>query len=161
VDQPPALGGGQMSLVVFVYLESPCPGGVIATNLSGATGNLALALDGAGAAHATARQRDGRLSVVTGPAPLPAATWRHLVVTSDGEQICLYEDGRMTSTTRCEGFSNAASEPLYFGTASDGTALLSGRIDELAIFSRAITAEEVALLYRTAQQEIAQLAVRE
>jgi hypothetical protein len=157
VDQPPPLDRGQVSLVVFVYLESPCPGSVIASNLNGSTGNFALELDGTGAAHATVRQADGRLQAVTGSPPLPVATWRHLVFTSDGEQLRLYEDGHMVSSSKCAGLLIAASDPWFFGTASNGTALLSGRIDELAIFGRAITAEEVGLLYRAAQQEIAQL----
>lgn len=161
VDQPPALDAGRMSLVVFVYLEAPSAGGVIATNRNGAAGNFSLGLDEAGAVRATARGGDGRPPAVTGPAPLPVATWRHLAVTSDGEHLRLYEDGRLASETRCDGFPAAASDPLYFGTAGDGTALLSGRIDELAIFGRAITAAEVALLYRAAEQEIAQLAARD
>ncbi len=156
VDHPPALDGGRMSLVVFAYLESPSPGGVIATNLNGTAGNFALALDESGAVHATACQRDGRLQAVAGPAPLPVGTWRHLVVTADGEQLRLYQDGRLTSATRCEGLSTTATEPLFIGTASNETDLFHGRIDELAIFGRGITAEEIDLLYRTAQQEIAQ-----
>lgn len=158
VDHTPALDQGQMSLVVFVYLESPCPGAVIATNRNGSTGNFALALDDTGAAHPTVRQADGRFQAVTGSAPLPLATWRHLVFTSDGEQLRLYEDGEMVSSNKCAGLSSAPSDPWFFGTASNGTGLLSGRIDELAIFGRAITAEEVGVLYRAAQQEIAQLA---
>ena len=45
---------------------------------------------------------------------------------------------------------------VYCAGAEEGaTQVWDGRIDKLALFDRALTAEEIAALYRTAQEEIA------
>ena len=47
------------------------------------------------------------------------------------------------------------SDTVWFGTDAEATRVWDGRIDEVALFDRALNEEEIAALYRTARKEIA------
>ena len=51
----------------------------------------------------------------------------------------------------------AISEPetIWFGTSANGLELWNGRIDELALFDKALSEKDIAELYQTALEEIA------
>jgi hypothetical protein len=155
VDSPPPLGTGDFTLAVFVYLESQAPGGTVATNIHGAAGNFGLALDDKGRLQATIRRGDGALRAVTGDALLPLTTWRHLVMTADGSQLKIYEDGQLVAKTPCTKMAASESEAVWFGTDAGGLGLWNGRIDELALFDRALSEKDIGDLYQAAREEIA------
>ncbi|WP_186776589.1 LamG-like jellyroll fold domain-containing protein [Rubripirellula reticaptiva] len=155
VDTPPALSTGQFSLTVFVYLEDQAQHGVVATNFDGERGNFDLSLDETGLLQASIRNSNGDVFVVAGNATLPLAAWRHVVVTADGENLQLYEDGKFVASKPCKALATTDAETVWFGTDASAGRVWNGRIDEVALFDRALTEEEVAALYRTAQEEIA------
>lgn len=155
VDSPPALSTGQFSLTVFVYLEAPAQSEIVAMNLDGERGNFSLSLDESGMLQANIRSRNGDVSSIAGGSVLPLNTWRHVVVTADGEYLQFYEDGKLAASAPCAAMQQSNSDTVWFGTAPRSTQLWNGRIDEVALFDRALTADQVAALYRTAQEEIA------
>jgi len=157
VDSPPPLSTGQFSLVVFVYLESPAQNVMVATNLDGERGNFGLSLDENGMLQAAIRSRDGDVSSIASVSALPLKTWRHIVLTADGEQLQLYEHGKLVSSKPRAAMAASGSDTVWFGTDAKATQVWDGRIDEVALLDRALTAEEIAALYRTAQEEIAGL----
>ena len=97
----------------------------------------------------------GDVSVITGKSTLPLKTWRHVVVTADGENLQLYEDGDLVAAKPCTSVAATDAETVWFGTNSLANRLWDGRIDEVALFDKALTKEQVAALYFTAQEEIA------
>lgn len=155
VDVPPPLGTGQFSLVVFAYPKSLAPGGTLATNIRGSEGDFALSLDENGRLQATIRNDDGELRSVASDAALPLTTWRQVVVTADGGHLRLYEDGRLTASLPCSGMATSRAATTWFGTNADGSGLWNGRIDELALFDRALHEDDIADLYQAAQEEMA------
>ncbi|MEM8671678.1 MAG: LamG-like jellyroll fold domain-containing protein [Planctomycetota bacterium] len=155
IDTPPLLGSGRFSLSVFVYLEAPVHNSLVATNLKDEQGNFALSLDDSGLLRAVIRSSDGIQSSISGGSVLPQKTWRHLVVTADGERLQFYEDGELVASTRCASMEVSDSNTIWLGTNESATQVWDGRLDELALFDRALTQEEIALLNRTAQEEIA------
>lgn len=155
VDSPPALSTGQFSLTVFVYLEAPAHSAMVATNLHDGQGNFGLSLDENGLLQATIRSGDGDVLPIAGNSVLPLKTWRHVVVTADAEQLNFYEDGKLVASAPCAAMAVSNSDTVWFGTDARATQVWDGRIDEVALFDRALNEEEVAALYRTAQEEIA------
>lgn len=155
VDSPPPLSTGQFSLTVFVYLEAPAHSAMVATNLHEGQGNFGLSLDENGLLEAAVRSGNGDVSSTTGNTVLPQKTWRHVVVTADGEQMQLYEDGELVASKPCAAAAANDSDAVWFGTDASATRVWNGRIDEVALFNRVLTTEEIAELYRTAQVEIA------
>jgi hypothetical protein len=156
VDPPPVFRTGQFTLAVFVYLESPAPGGTVATNISGDEGNFALSLDQNGSVQATVRNDVGELQNLSSDALLPLQAWRQLVMTVDGERLHLYEDGRQVASAPCSPVADSEADVLWFGTDSDGLKLWDGRIDEVALFDWALSDGDVRDLYQAALEEIRQ-----
>lgn len=153
VNHPPEFGTGQFTLAVFVYLDSTITSGMIATNLGDDKGNFELSLNRNGVLQARIRGVAGHVRSVAGDNTLPRSTWRHLVVTTDGDRLCLFEDGRPVATAECASMATSVSEPIYFGTDSGGTEVWNGRIDELALFDRALSDQDIAELYQAALEE--------
>ncbi|MGB7343162.1 MAG: LamG-like jellyroll fold domain-containing protein [Pirellulaceae bacterium] len=155
VDSPPELSTGQFSLTVFVYLEAHTQSAMVATNLDGQQGNFGLSLDEDGLLLAASRSRNGDVLSIAGGAVLPLNSWRHVVVTADGEQLQFYEDGKLVTSAPCAAMAVSDSDTIWFGTAAGATQVWDGRIDEVALFNRALNEKEIADLYHTAQEEIA------
>ncbi len=150
VDSPPPLGTGHFTLAVFLYLESETPGSTVATNIHGAEGNFALALDDKGQLQATIRDRDGQLRSVASEVLLPLKAWRFIVMTADGDHLRIFEDGQLVASVPCAMMAASGSETVWFGTDAEGVGLWNGRIDELAMYDKALTDSEIANLHQVA-----------
>jgi hypothetical protein len=155
VDTPPPLSSGNFSLAVFVYLETRSHDSTVAFNLRGDDGNFGLSLDRDGLLLATVRSIDGKLRSVTSDTLLPLKTWCHLVMTANGKQLRLFQNGKLMTITDCAMLASCASETVWFGTEASGTGLWDGRIDELALFDRALSDKDVAELHQAALEEMA------
>lgn len=89
-------------------------------------------------------------SAVT-PAGLAAAEWHHIVGTYDGADLRLYVAGALVDTVAAAGNLAGTNNPPSIGTGpaplGSFATFYYGAIDEAAVWSRALTAEEVAFLY--------------
>lgn len=76
-------------------------------------------------------------------------TWINLVAVYDGSNIYHYQDGILTATNASSGNISDPTNDLSFGRqAGSAGGSFDGLIDEVAIWSRALTAIEVDQLYR-------------
>jgi len=104
----------------------------------------------------------GRLFYTTGRSAAPAQlmgrtelsvkTWYHVVLVRAGPRVTVYLDGE--AEPECAGevpledpFEVSA---LLFGGSADGAANLAGKLDEIAVYPRALAPEEIAAHYRAA-----------
>ncbi len=77
---------------------------------------------------------------------LAEGTWTHISVTHDGDSFCIYRNGRLTEAGNIE--TSRVQGTLYIGgTDLHRGGFWHGAIDEVALFDRALTAEEIAQLY--------------
>ncbi len=90
----------------------------------------------------------GIVSVSGGP--LALNTWTHLVATFDGATARLYVNGTLAGSTAVpSGYSPQTSNPLMIGLTEPGTRFwFDGRLDEAAVYSRALSAAQVLNHYR-------------
>ena len=72
--------------------------------------------------------------------------WYHLAVTRQGSTYTFYIDGQLVSTRIDSQAVPDASVPLTIGQA-DGTFNFSGLLDEIMVCSRALSYDEIAVLY--------------
>lgn len=147
VTRPPVLDGGRLSITAHVYLENPTAGSTVATNLDQHKGNFALSVDERGTPQATVRTPAGELVMCVGDAPLPRRQWCHLIMTADGDHLRVFVDGKQVGVQKCPAIAAGNSEPVWFGTDRTDRALWDGRIDELALFKRALSSDEVRGLH--------------
>jgi hypothetical protein len=153
VDSPPPLQSGELTLSVFVYLESRAGNAMAVTNIRGDEGTFALGLNEDGRIQTTVRNAQGELQSVSDEALLPLRTWCHLVMTVDGDQLRFYKDGQLVASASASLASNQA-RALWFGTDSGGVHLWDGRIDEVALFDKALSDAEIKELHEAAVEEI-------
>jgi hypothetical protein len=92
--------------------------------------------------------REGRLifqaaKPLTGTTEIPRWTWQHVVLVREGEKVRVYLNGKL----EIEGQASASKvTSTFFGARSDDDSSWEGRLDEIAVFDRALDAEEIAKL---------------
>ncbi|MGB7980662.1 MAG: LamG-like jellyroll fold domain-containing protein [Candidatus Nanopelagicales bacterium] len=91
----------------------------------------------------------GQTNTVTTPNPLNDGAWHNVVSTQSDDGMALYVDGQLVGTNPQ---TQAQDYPGYWRIGGDRTwgsssAFFAGTLDEAAVFGRALTAEEVGLLY--------------
>lgn len=75
--------------------------------------------------------------------------WYHLAATWDGTTVRVYIDGELNKSYALASYSNANS-PTRLGASNDGTAYqYNGLVDDVRIYSTALSASEVKELYQT------------
>lgn len=86
---------------------------------------------------------------LTGETPLPTGRWVHLAGTFDGEEMRLYMDGELQGVMERRGPVNPSTFRLVLGTyAFKHWAHFEGLLDEVRLYDRALTAEEVRAQYQ-------------
>ncbi len=175
VPDYPKAENDKLSVSAWVFVESPAPRNwsVIAANwsysieLSKAVGQFCFGLSQPdGGLWACVKQRDGTPVSVYEPAPegLPSNRWQHVAFVADGAMLRLYHDGKEVGSSSCKGVCAKlpiASLGIGGETNRTGTTISSvnpcywrGQIDELAVFNRALTPQQVRQLYTGSETEM-------
>ena len=100
--------------------------------------------------------------ILSGPAALPLNTWSHLAGTYDGITLRLYINGVLKSSQVATGIIRTSSNPLRIGGNGVWGEFFKGRIDDVRIYNRALTASAIQTDMNTpVGSRVMQLAVRE
>ena len=80
--------------------------------------------------------------------PLPAGMWVHVAGVFNGNGMGVYINGALSAESVTAGHAIISNSlPVRFGADSNGDSQFVGVIDEPRIFNRALTADEIALLF--------------
>jgi concanavalin A-like lectin/glucanase superfamily protein len=82
---------------------------------------------------------------------LPTGRWKQVSSTYDGTWLRVYIDGRAAGAMRVTGRTCASGEPLAVGAKNNPTkglleAFFDGRLDDVRVYNRALTASEIGQL---------------
>ncbi len=150
--------GGSYSVEFWFYNCMPCDARDVTGYLFSRGGGDSLAIGG------TART-PGRLVFQTGDEPGQAVSgktevplrnwkakesWHHVAFVRDGKKVRVYLDGRPEPELTAETALPEASPNLWIGGTGDGKMGFEGRMDEVAVFNRALGADEIERHYRAA-----------
>lgn len=84
-----------------------------------------------------------------GTTEIPRWTWQHLVYVRDGANVQIYLNGtKELDAVTADDTVPAGGGHWYFGGRSDNHANWEGRLDEVVVFARALTADQVAQLHQ-------------
>ncbi|GDY22025.1 hypothetical protein LBMAG56_33720 [Verrucomicrobiota bacterium] len=86
-------------------------------------------------------------TVVAGKTEIPRWQWQHVVLVRDGGSVRAYLNGQLELETTAPANFPAAFEQCFFGGRSDNDSNWEGRIDEIAVFNRALSGEGVTKLW--------------
>ena len=78
-----------------------------------------------------------------GVAPLALDGWTHLAATYDGSALKLFVNGTAAATIAVTGALNLSSDPIRIGGNTIWGEYFSGRIDEVRVYNRALSAAEI------------------
>jgi len=80
--------------------------------------------------------------------------WHHAAGTYNGSQICLYVDGKMDVSSTASGTIKINNQPVYIGENSERPdRFWNGLIDDVRIYSYALSANEMAAIYADRNEE--------
>jgi hypothetical protein len=114
---------------------------------------------GEGGLEVQVRDAQGRAVGVHENVPLPLSEWQFVAFTLDGATLRLYRNGVEVAAAPCAGLAASAPPALGIGVKLEATGrgpergspgFWSGRIDELAVFHRALTPAQIRKLHETA-----------
>lgn len=129
----------------------PVCGHLFAVGLEGENGASGdqLQIGGAAAGDGVLRFANGAETELSGPTPLRMQAWHHVVLVRDGRQIRVFLNGRETPEICGEAERQALASPqLFFGGRHDRDSTLEGKLDDIAVYARPLSAAEVAAHYR-------------
>jgi hypothetical protein len=81
--------------------------------------------------------------VLAGPTALPVNAWTHVAVTYNGTALVLYVGGTQVATQNQTGAIPVSANPLRIGGNTPFGEFFQGRLDEVRIYNRALTAGEI------------------
>jgi hypothetical protein len=89
---------------------------------------------------------DPSAGILTGKTEISPKVWHHLVFVREREHVTIYLDGNAAPEIAGAAGALGADRPalLLVGGRSDGLAGFEGKIDEVALYDRALAADEVA-----------------
>jgi len=88
---------------------------------------------------------DDRKQVFVGRSAVPFKTWNHVVYTRRGNRVAVYLNGNADPDVNGEYEPTHGNSPMiYLGGRSDNFSNLEGKLDEAAVYDRAIAAADAA-----------------
>ena len=81
--------------------------------------------------------------------------WHYITGTWDGKTIIVYIDGEESKTLPCKGTLGTNNDPLYIGCRGGGGRWVNGFIDEIKIYNRALSVDEIKMDMETSAADLA------
>jgi hypothetical protein len=78
-----------------------------------------------------------------GPTANPVNAWTHVALTYDGSALRLFVNGTQVATRSVGGTIQSSTNPLWIGGNQPYGEYFTGLIDEVRVYSRALSATEV------------------
>ena len=83
------------------------------------------------------------------PNVLPWGKWSHIAMTYDSKDLKVYANGKCLATKAVNRKRTAGTTPLNICRRQDGYTYLAAGVDEVRLYKRALSEEEIAERYRT------------
>ena len=134
----------EFTIIAWVYAEGRARNAVLATNITKNNGCFTWMLDDdSGRLKIRVRDQDGELVECVTQETIELNKWHHFACTYDGDMLTLFRNGQMIESQPCESLAESRGSPLHFGTNWRGKHRWEGRIDEVAIFDKALSHQEI------------------
>jgi len=82
--------------------------------------------------------------LLAGATDIPLRTWHHVALVRDGRKVTVYLDGKPEISGQAAVTLPEGCETVFIGGRCDNFANFAGKLDEAALFPRALPADEIA-----------------
>ena len=131
------------SALLFADLSSATPGQVLLSKGGGVLDhNLYVQYTEGGKILVGHENNDVWQEIIADP-PVGGGPWSHIAVTFDGAVLALYFDGILSRSLDALPPGEVNSQPVIIGNSSGLQVGFGGRLDEVVLFQRALTATEI------------------
>ena len=100
------------------------------------------------------RNAAGVVETVETPSTIKTGEWTHIAATHDGALRRIYVDGKEVVSARQKGLFGGDESGLVLGSTETNSAYFAGLADEVKVFGRALTAEEISAIAGNAPEAI-------
>ncbi|HUQ93105.1 MAG TPA: LamG-like jellyroll fold domain-containing protein [Bryobacteraceae bacterium] len=90
-----------------------------------------------------------RFGTASGSVPIPVKTWTYVAFVREGSRVRVFRNGTETPDIDTQATPNVGDK-LFVGGHAEGRFNFEGRIDEVAVYPRALAAGEIQRHYRAA-----------
>ena len=92
--------------------------------------------------------------VVSGHTPLRFRDWHHIVFVRDGNLVRIYLDGQLEVQSKAKRtLTPAGARQFFVGGRCDGMFPFEGKIDEISVYDRPLTPDEVAGHFKVSERK--------
>ena len=102
--------------------------------------------------------QENSFTAVSTDGPIKLDTWQHIAMTYDGDVLRAFCDGRQVAEAKVGRPRTTTGSPVILGGRSDGYSYFDGDLDELRIYTRALSADEVRRNFEAVRDDRAALA---
>ena len=97
---------------------------------------------------------NARNQTLAGTTDIKPRTWNYVVLVRDGRKVAVYLNGKAAAEVsgRLAPGCDPGIEQVFVGGRSDNLFNFVGKLDEVAVYDRALTAEEMAKHHATARE---------
>ncbi len=155
VSHNTTLNPTNLTFSAWVYLSSLSNYQMIFSKFNGSTGGYDFRLNASKQPEIVlVGLSSPSLGLVTGNTAVGTTTWTHIAATYDGSRIKLFINGILDKEVATSGSLSTSTTSLLIGKRIDGYHFI-GKLDEVRIYNRALSASEVSDLYNYAPGPIA------
>ena len=86
--------------------------------------------------------------VLAGRTSLTLRQWHHVVLVREGRKVTVFLDGKADITGELESTAKPGEESVFIGGRCDNFANFEGKVDEVAIYGRSLSAADVAAHFK-------------
>jgi hypothetical protein len=126
---------------------------VLSRRSSGSSEHYALAISSDGLARVYLNSHSSPEGLpLSSPSEIPLDTWTHLATSYDGAMVRLYVNGTEVASTKADTTIDGKGTSLCIGCGQNSDTVViepaTGRLDDLRLYSRALSAAEIATIAR-------------
>ena len=142
----------EWTVSAWVYANNPDSGGVIIEKGDSPGANFRLAFNHSGGSparqpYAFFEQSDGTDVKIAATGTNLQNQWASIVATRDSSSFRLYIDGTEAASQPSPPASAQNGQNLFIGTDAGSNYFFDGKIDDVRIYSRALSTNEISMLY--------------
>ena len=94
-----------------------------------------------------------RNQLIAGKTILAPKTWHHVVLVREGDKVSVYLNGKLELKGEAAALGDAADEgEVFIGGRNDNFANFEGKLDEVALYDRALSADEAGAHFEVSGQ---------